>query len=393
MRRGLGVAAVLSAVAMLVAGVAGPAAAGNPPSSPGGPQWTWEEVQPQAAWGDRAGLQAVELRGRFFVLGGRGPFLGPATTVYNDVWRSDDRGINWTPVTSAAPWAGRAYFQAVTLDGAMFVLGGQDYGTFGSPSRFFNDVWRSTDGANWTQMTAAAPWQGRAGLSAVVNNGAIYVFGGSVNDDTAIPGPAGPPRTYFNDVWRSTDGVTWTQVAAQAPWAPRAGAATVVTHGWIYLLGGEDGFVCNPATTRCPPYFNDVWRSRDGRTWQQVTPAAGWSARPGHQCADAAWEIVCFGGFGLDFLGGNPVDTWASVNGRNWRELQGQPWNATGPQEIKYDFDVIATWEQRAGRWVPAIYTFGGDRETFDFADPENPTRIDNDVWRFAPQVRSERHL
>ena len=37
----------------------------------------------------------------------------------------------------------------------------------------------------------------------------------------------------------------------------------------------------------------------------------------------------------------------------------------------------------------PAVYTFGGDRETFDFTDPLNPTRIDNDVWRFVgPAVR-----
>jgi hypothetical protein len=33
----------------------------------------------------------------------------------------------------------------------------------------------------------------------------------------------------------------------------------------------------------------------------------------------------------------------------------------------------------------PAIYTFGGDRETFDFNDPVNYLRIDDDIWRFAP--------
>ena len=34
----------------------------------------------------------------------------------------------------------------------------------------------------------------------------------------------------------------------------------------------------------------------------------------------------------------------------------------------------------------PEIITVGGDRETFDFTDPENYLRVDNDVWNFAPQ-------
>ena len=33
----------------------------------------------------------------------------------------------------------------------------------------------------------------------------------------------------------------------------------------------------------------------------------------------------------------------------------------------------------------PKVLTFGGDRETFDFTDPENYLRVDNDVWTFAP--------
>lgn len=30
------------------------------------------------------------------------------------------------------------------------------------------------------------------------------------------------------------------------------------------------------------------------------------------------------------------------------------------------------------------IYTFVGDRETFDFEDPTNYLHVDNDVWRYA---------
>jgi hypothetical protein len=31
------------------------------------------------------------------------------------------------------------------------------------------------------------------------------------------------------------------------------------------------------------------------------------------------------------------------------------------------------------------ILTVGGDRETFDFEDPENYLRIEDDTWMFAP--------
>lgn len=91
----------------------------------------------------------------------------------------------------------------------MYVLGGQNFEAVPNPnpsgppfistSEFFNDVWRSRDGVNWTQMTSDAAWAGRAGLSSVVFNGEIYVLGGSFNDDAAVIGGQ-PERVYFNDI-------------------------------------------------------------------------------------------------------------------------------------------------------------------------------------------------
>jgi hypothetical protein len=31
------------------------------------------------------------------------------------------------------------------------------------------------------------------------------------------------------------------------------------------------------------------------------------------------------------------------------------------------------------------VLTVGGDRETFEFGDPENYLRVDDDVWWWAP--------
>jgi hypothetical protein len=90
---------------------------------------------------------------------------------------SKDEGASWEKILDTNDdqhWPARAYFQAVTKDGYMYVLGGQNFKLepndcppfvpdcppFVSSSDFFNDVWRSRDGIDWTQMTGTAPWVG-----------------------------------------------------------------------------------------------------------------------------------------------------------------------------------------------------------------------------------------
>lgn len=369
----------------------------------------WERVADDAPWGARAGVEAVALDGSFFLVGGRtpnpftpfpqGPIPGDSR-IWGDVWRSDDLGRTWTEVLpdGDAPWPARSYHEVVVQGDRMVLLGGQDFALdpnpacgqdlfcfprFVSRSRFFNDVWASRDGTRWEQLTAAAPWSERAGLSAAVLDGVIYVLGGSQNDDVSIVG--GPPRrTLFNDVWRSVDGVTWERATAAAPWAPRAGASVVVRDGWLYLFGGEFAFTGFP-----PPYFNDVWRTRDGATWELVTSAAGWSPRPGHTCDDLDGTFLCFGGYGqspnpLDVFGRNsPRDMWASSDGATWTRLATRPWDAATEAEVRYDYDTVVA-PGGPGTTGDAVYTFGGDRETFNLFDETQWRNVDDDVWRFA---------
>ena len=372
--------------------------------------YEWTEINPDADWAPRAGLQVVNLWGKFYLMGGRTP--NPPTFppvigdsfIWGDVWKSSDQGRSWKQIVQTGDaWPARAYFQAVTKGPFMYVLGGQNFKAGAACpegvqncSDFFNDVWRSVDGVRWKQMTSNAGWEGRAGLSAVVFKQHIYVMGGSQNDDEAIGGPGGPPRLYFNDVWRSRDGRHWEQVTADAPWLPRAGAVAVVKDEHLYLLGGEQGFICDPLPFCDPPYFNDVWRTKDGVNWELVTASAGWSPRPGHQCAVVVNRIVCFGGFGLSkdptdpFGPGNPLDVWVSKTGADWEQVSDSPWNAADPADGKYDFDVLSGWFRGEEGYRPAIFTFGGDRETFDFTDLTNFLNVDNDVWRFAPPIESE---
>jgi hypothetical protein len=381
---------------------ADPASGPEPAAGADVADWTWEQIADDQPWEGRAGLHVVELDGAFLLMGGRMPeqsTVPGAGTIWGDVWRSTDRGETWRNVRAQdrpGAWSPRAYFQAVAHDGYAYVLGGQDFrvvpsgcpaGIPGCPaevpsSTFFNDVWRSRDGVEWERMTEAAPWAGRSGLRAISFDGWIWIFGGSRNDDSAVIGAQGPAREYFNDVWRSRDGSEWEQVTADAPWAPRAGAVVVERDGEMYLLGGEAGFTCSPLPDCEPPYFNDVWRSADGEDWELVTEAAGWSPRPGHQCV-VTEEFICFGGFGLRE---NPADVWTSEDGETWRQVSDAPWNVTDPTGVRYDFEAFAS--RNGEEWE--VFTFGGDRETFDFTDTENYLRVDDDVWRFGAEHSSE---
>lgn len=408
----------------------------GPKGGPSFVDYEWTEIVAtdfftSERWEPRAGLQAVELHNHLFVIAGRTPSPTQgnpfASIIHGDVWVSPDLGQTWVEMLEDAEseglWKNRAYFEAVTHGGQIYILGGQNFTTItpGSPpivipSEFFKDVWRSKNGVEWQQMTDDAEWaklpkdaappcgppvtQGRAGLSAVSFKGKLWILGGSQGDDLSIGG--GPNcRQVFNDVWYSEDGSEWQLATDDAPWEARAGGVALVKGGWLYYMGGEKGF------TGEQDYFNDVWRTKDGMTWEEVTgpDGAGWSPRPGHKCSVLANHFVCMGGFAaLDpffpNFDTNPSDIWVSKDGKDWIQVSDSPWNndpsysdcifAEPPElpivcdDIRYDFDMLTVAGGKGGM-KPSIFTFGGDREIF-VPIPGNEFRIENDVWRYSPR-------
>merc|ERR1712183_472913 len=89
-----------------------------------------------------------------------------------------------------------------------------------------------------------------------------------------------------------------------------------------------------------------------------------------------------------DFTPSNPMDCWESEDGKDWSKFSARPWKAKNPADIKYDFDSIVVKEDSKESF--AIYTFGGDRETFDFSDNTQYLNIDNDVWRFGKNPKKK---
>ena len=89
-------------------------------------------------------------------------------------------------------------------------------------------------------------------------------------------------REYRNAVWRSTNGADWTQIKESSippldslyDWHPRFNHSCVVArHGannYIYLLGGYTMLGDSVDSRYSMKYFGDVWRSMDGRIWEAL---------------------------------------------------------------------------------------------------------------------------
>jgi hypothetical protein len=288
----------------------------------------WVGTDKPAAFGGRAEHASVAHDGKLWVLAGRWSSAGD---ILNDVWSSPD-GADWTQATNAAPWTPRVGHASVAFNGSIWVLGG---GTFdGQYVVQANDVWYSTDGAQWTAATSAAPWVAREGHASVVHQGMLWVLGGryyELGGDFYYDGT----NYYLSDAWQSTDGHTWTEVASAAPWGPRAYFGCVPHDGKIWVAGGDlqaDGSMNT---------MNDVWYSADGTNWVQATEHAPWSPRCGHTMTVFDGNMWVLGGLqhGLqDAVGAVQYlndrwlnfyeyeyfnDAWYSSDGVNWTQAAG----------------------------------------------------------------------
>ena len=150
--------------------------------------------------------------------------------------------------------------------------------------RLVNDVWSSSDGENWTLATDAPTWNPTRLHSSVVFNNLLWVIGGYSD-------------LCNNEVHFSSNGSAWFQASSVPDWLPRYGHTSVVFDDKIWVMGGYD---------EEDSYCNDVWYSSDGLTWKEET-GVGWVARKHHTSVVFDNKIWVMGGD----KGGTPVsDVW-----------------------------------------------------------------------------------
>jgi hypothetical protein len=176
----------------------------------GSPDWPATELQ-----------NAVVFNNRIFMIGG--------VTASAGIWSTAD-GVNWTVNYGGQPWGLRDQQGVVVFNNQMFVAGGYNI----TLASCFNDVWSTPDGTNWVSISdpGVAGWTARCAHCCVAANNGIYIFGGF--DPTTGP-------TYFNDVWFSSDGINWVELTSAAPWTAREGASAFYFENNLWIVGGYDG--------------------------------------------------------------------------------------------------------------------------------------------------------
>jgi hypothetical protein len=202
-------------------------------SSSDGSDWAKVGV---AEWPARQGAAMAVFRDKLWLFGGADhvDHGGGADQYLNDVWNSDD-GVHWTQVTAAAPWSARFYPGVIVFNDGLYMLGGDGQA----------DVWRSTNGTEWTHLVDA-PWGIRHGSGTAIFDGKMWIYGGYREKSTDV----------ISDVWYSSNGTDWFKQLEAAPWSPRDANETVVFKDKLWIFSGK-------ATGQKPIFQGDIWQMTD----------------------------------------------------------------------------------------------------------------------------------
>lgn len=137
------------------------------------------------------------------------------------------------------------------------------------------------------------------------------------------------PEVTTNEVWSSTDLVTWVRELAHDPEPPISGAnarwrrrhtfpsAVYAEHLWV--LGGDGS---DDQYAHCP---SDVWRSADGVTWERVAAESPWGPKYLPIVSVYRDAIYIFGGY--DINGFASCEAWRTTDGRSWERLPDMPFS------------------------------------------------------------------
>ncbi|PKA82960.1 galactose oxidase-like protein [Ulvibacter sp. MAR_2010_11] len=245
--------------------------------------------------------QAVVFNNEIWVLNGN----------RNTAHKSSD-GVTWENmqftgnVSMGTHYDPRHQHQAVVFNGRLYIIGGSAGGILR------NDVW-STDGVpdndgkiTWIKETDDAGFEPRVGHQVVIFNNKFYLTGGYIQGGQRM-----------NDVWSSTDGINWTLVTAAAPYTERTEHVLVVQKDGqaMWLIGG-DGIDPNTGTT--VDSLNDSWKTTNGTDWVEeshhVTDDTPSNVFKGRKEFDAVGGnghiIITMGKNGTQLLN----DTWKRPN-------------------------------------------------------------------------------
>ncbi len=177
------------------------------------------------------------------------------------IWRSTN-GTSWTQVFPIGSGSTNSALPSMAaFDGYLYT------GTY----RAFDgaEVWRSPDGTNWKKVASGGFSDDRNGEVS-----ALTVFGAALYAST-VNSPAHGLPISGTEIWRTTDGVTWTQVNADGfgDAINRETTTTTVFDGALYAGVYLDFMVGGGCELwRLPLVFDDDFESGGTTAWNVSVP-------------------------------------------------------------------------------------------------------------------------
>jgi photosystem II stability/assembly factor-like uncharacterized protein len=275
-------------------------------------QETWENIGPAPMRNSIIGQQQVDVTGRVTALAvdPRDPnviYLGAAQ---GGLWKSNDDGASWTPLTDDQP---SLAVGALTLDpqnpDTIYVGTGEPHASM--DSYYGAGILKSTNAGKTWQQLGATQFTG-LGISAIIvhpsNANTVYAA------SSAAVGPDGP-RLPSQGVFQSTDGgQTW--------------------HGLRVCnscYGASDLIMdrSNPLVLYAAFWFQGIFKSTDGgQTWQQLVNGLPAQDFQRIELAIAPSDpAVLYAGFDMSIPGQyTGAQVFKSTDGgASWQQLRGAP--------------------------------------------------------------------
>ena len=237
---------------------------------------------------------------KIWVVGGEQKVLGEFPELKNDVWYSEN-GKDWTLATNNAEFEPRRNFSMVVFDNKMWVFGGNGYidGST-SPFKSLSDIWNSEDGITWNKVETNADLGLLSLQNTVVHNNRIFIL------------KEGSGTTLSSN-WYSNDGINWTEIEIKNDFPLRQGITATSFNGRIWMIAGVG--LPSGALGGFSTKWNNVWSSSDGITWIEETSSAEFSKRHSHAASVFDNKIWITGG--NDDQGAS-TEVWSSSDGKTW---------------------------------------------------------------------------
>lgn len=182
---------------------------------------SWMRMTKTAQFGKLFGHTTVAFRDRLWVTGGK----SSPDTFSKAIW-SSPIGASWKRETTP-PFTPRHYHGATVFNDKMWIIGGLGNS---ENTPILNDIWSSEDGIHWKLVTEHAPFSPRYGFGCTVFQNKLTIVGG-FND-------AIDQQQCFGDVWQSSDGIEWNQVTENAPFSKEHYHSVITYDNKLWVIGG-----------------------------------------------------------------------------------------------------------------------------------------------------------